>query len=260
MALTPVGAALTEAYSLAQGGIVSGALRRVLTLWGVLDITNLDASFAEYLTLTEPVISEAKHNSARAASGYYDMMRAAERVPGISPAGKFLADLVASGEMEMTLGPIGPAYIRKAITGGMTFEQAAAAAWVKQSGAMSHSVLAGGRDTIARKMQEDPGALGYQRHASSDCCAYCGLMASKGIVFKSKRAAFISAKSGKAYHLLCRCTPEPVFHRNSALSPSGKRFDDLYKKHKDLNEIRRELDGRSTKADEENTSGGESDG
>jgi hypothetical protein len=248
----PIATALTEAYSLAQGGIVSGALRRVLTLWGVLDITALDTSFAEYLTLAEPVIAEAKHNAARAASGYYDMLRAAEHVPGPSPAGKYLADLVASGEMEMTLGPIGPAYIRKAIEGGMTFEQAAAAAWVKQSGAMSHKVMGGSRDTLARRIEGDDRALGFQRSARGKCCAFCGVLASRGAVYKNRGAA-VRAANGKAYHDHCRCTPQPVFRRDTPLSDTGQRFRDLYKEHGDINEIRRSLDGRSTKAEEKSS-------
>lgn len=249
--------ALTRAHGAAQGEIVSGALRRVLTLWGVLDIENLDDSFAEYLRLAEPVLAEAKHNSARAASGYYDMLRTAERVPGTSPAGRYLADLVTSGEMELSLGPIGPAYIRKALEGGMTFEQATTAAWIKQSGQMSHSILGGGRDTLAHRIEGDDRALGFQRAPVGKCCAFCGVLASRGAVYKSRGAA-ITAKNGKRYHVHCRCQPQPVFRAGTPLSDAGQRFQKLYANHGDINEIRRHLDGRSTKA-EEKPSGGSAD-
>lgn len=247
--------ALTRAHGAAQGGIVSGALRRVLTFWGVLDVENLDQSFAEYLRVVEPVLAEAKHNSARAASGYYDMLRTAQHVPGTSPAGRYLADLVTSGEMELTLGPIGPAYVRKALEGGMTFEQAAAAAWVKQSGAMSHTILGGARDTLARRIEGDDRAKGFQRAPfDHNCCAFCGVLASRGAVYKSRGAAIL-AKSGKRYHPHCRCQPQPIFRSGTPLSDAGQRFKKLYDQHGDMNEIRRHLDGRS----EEKPSGGSAD-
>ncbi|OKI24424.1 hypothetical protein [Streptomyces sp. CB03911] len=258
-AATELAQALTRAHGATQGGLVSGALRRVLTLWGVLDIENLDDSFAEYLRLAEPVLAEAKHNSAKAAAGYYDMLRAAEGVPGTSQAGRFLADLVTSGEMELSLGPIGPAYIRKALDGGMTFEQAARAAWVKQSGQMSHSILGGSRDTLAHRIERDDRAIGFQRAPfDRNCCAFCGVLASRGAVYKARGAA-ITAKNGKRYHTHCRCQPQPVFRAGTPLSDAGQRFHKLYADHGDINEVRRHLDGRTTKAETENESGGSAD-
>ncbi|MCX4687288.1 hypothetical protein OG401_23800 [Kitasatospora purpeofusca] len=233
---------------------MSGALRQILAVWGVLDIQNLEASFAEYLTLSEPIIREAKHNSARAASGYYDMLRVAEAVPGPPPASKFLADLVASGELEMTLGPIGPAAIRKGIEAGMTFEQSAAAAWVKQSGQLAKHVQAGSRNTLAQRIAGDERALGFQRapHKDGKCCAFCGVVASRGAVYKDRATSIASSnpnRLGKDYHDHCRCTPQPIFRRDTPLSPAGERFAALYEKHKSLNEVRRELDGRETAFD-----------
>ncbi len=62
--------------------------------------------------------------------------------------------------------------------------------------------------------RHDPAALGYARRAlSTNPCAFCLMLVSRGPVYKDASAALLRDGSSEPYHDNCSCVAVPVFHR-----------------------------------------------
>ena len=113
-----------------------------------------------------------------------------------------------------------------------------------------------GRDTIADTAFGDPVRVGYARVPRAGCCAFCGLLASRGAVYRSSasaggvvgRGVDASETAGKrggqgkgvkargsrelqaSYHDSCRCVATPVFPGgdNSYVEYTTKFFEEKY--------------------------------
>ncbi len=70
------------------------------------------------------------------------------------------------------------------------------------TGSAQKSVADTGRGTISASVQEEPGARWY-RHASSNACPWCRVLATRDAVYRSERAAMKS-------HDWCNCVPAVV--------------------------------------------------
>lgn len=71
------------------------------------------------------------------------------------------------------------------------------AAIPRLEGVLSRAVFDAARDTVLHNIESEPGAK-WARHASSNACAFCAMMATRGAVYSSKAAAETVVGRGKA--------------------------------------------------------------
>lgn len=82
------------------------------------------------------------------------------------------------------------------------------------SGALQRFVLYSGRTTVARNVQLDRSRPRFARvPTGAKTCAWCGLLASRGFVYLTKRTAGIVAED---YHDDCNCAIVPSFEADDA--------------------------------------------
>ncbi|MEV6777014.1 hypothetical protein [Streptomyces syringium] len=85
-----------------------------------------------------------------------------------------------------------------------------------------------GRRTIEKAARADPAAVGWVRVTGGTCCAFCALLAMRGLIYADRESA-VRTGSGDSYHDRCACTPEPVFRgRPSDDEPQVAEWDELY--------------------------------
>lgn len=215
MARTPEGAQLTEAHRRLQGSLAAGTIRDLLTLWALVDPTNLRGTINPFARAGLAVVQARRRASATAASRYYVAFRQVEGIGGTA-----VVTTPPPLSPDIVLGAIrgaGLAGIRNARMRGATVAQAHDNGFVKLSGSAVQLVAGGGRDTLLGAVQGDPAAQGWQRVTDGDPCAFCAMVASRGIVSKDEAGAGFEA------HGHCGCTAEPAFE-GSSLLPANERF------------------------------------
>ncbi|MEV4739799.1 hypothetical protein [Streptomyces sp. NPDC049555] len=85
-----------------------------------------------------------------------------------------------------------------------------------------------GRRTIEKAARADPEAVGWVRVTGGNACAFCALLAMRGLVFADSTRARRTA-AGDPYHDRCACTAEPVFRgRPSDPEPEIAEWEALY--------------------------------
>jgi hypothetical protein len=132
-------------------------------------------------------------------------------------------------------------------------------------GGLQKMVAGASRDTIDANINRDPVLVGYARIPQAGCCSFCGMIASRGAVFRSaasagtvvgqgvdssialdqdgnRRKGYIGGvgggvkargvqKLGKKFHNFCRCVATPVFRDadNSAVTETAAKYDAMYR-------------------------------
>ena len=154
---------------------------------------------------------------------------------------------------ETTLRVTGPINIKARIARGEGPERAKRNALVEASGAASRHVLNGGRSTQLALVQNDRAALGWVRVTDGNPCAFCAMLASRGVTWgpyaKSSFAKADAKFSGKTFeaehdndprivgrgevkvHDGCGCGIALVFRRDDPLLDQGKQYRQLWDQH-----------------------------
>lgn len=215
MARTPEGARLTEGHRLMQGLIAAGVLREILRSWGVVDPTNLRGTIDPFARAGLVLVQAGRRASAAVSQRYYVAFRQLE-----GAAGAVAVTTAPAPPDEVVAGAIrgaGLAGIQRARRAGATVEAAHENGAVKIAGSAMQLVAGGGRETLMGAIRSDPAARGWQRVTDSSPCAFCRMIASRGIVFKTDASARFEA------HGHCGCTAEPAFE-GSRVRPDNERF------------------------------------
>lgn len=223
MAVTGAGAKLTEGHRRAQIRTLDNLLAWFVAEWST-DVAFDPATFVAFVQSAAPEVAAAYQLSAEVAERYYRAFRAAEGIPGV-PAVVRLAEMPPEAfvrELERTNAP---GYARALRAAGMGDAQAARRVLARVMLSATQSALAGGRDMLAESLSADPRALGWQRVASSSCCAFCALLAARGPVYGTAR----SAGRGRHWHPGCKCTVEPVFSRRTKLPATSRRYAEIWR-------------------------------
>jgi hypothetical protein len=102
-------------------------------------------------------------------------------------------------------------------------------------GTSARIALDGGRTTIVNTVASDPVALGWYRVTDGEPCAFCALMASRGVVYKDhafdrSNTQFTGPGMAKV-HNDCGCGFAPSFTRKQELPEISKVADQIYTKH-----------------------------
>lgn len=192
MAATLAGRRLTEAYRLAQIRLGAQTVAQMRAVWRLLDPTDLDGTFEQWLVVALPVIQAQRSASSRLAAEYLDLFATIEGHRPITPVVAGRADTRAVTTSLMVTGPVS---IKRAVAVGAPLETAIDVAEASSAAAAVRHVLNGGRETVTAT------APRYQRVTSGKACAYCSSIA--GITFQGDD--IFKAHDG------CACSAEPVF-------------------------------------------------
>lgn len=203
MALTVQGAQLTEAHRAAQLAARAGSLRQLVDLWRVVDPLNLSDTINVFAKAAAILAGQGYEQSGAISARYYSLFRTVEiGAPGaaVRPALRPGVDVLAGQIRGAALSGI-----IEARRGGLTVPQASQRGLVRTAGALGKLILNGGRRTIITATQADRQALGWGRVTSGGACAFCKMLAARGPVYKSAKAADFEPHDG------CGCTPEVVY-------------------------------------------------
>ena len=112
-------------------------------------------------------------------------------------------------------------------------EAARQQAGIATAGHASRMVKDGARSYVHQAAQADPRAIGFVRVTDGDPCAFCAMLASRGLVlYSSKRAATLT-EDGDKYHPNCNCHAEPVFsadhYKTSPLFAANRQYEEAWK-------------------------------
>lgn len=224
MALTPTGAALTEAHRLAQVALSKSTVSEFLAAWGLLAAKTgpqLYDAFPGYARMAKLIIDANRSKSSRLAAAYLQTFRTAEGAT--VPLTAAMADELAEREAIGTLALTGPAVINHDLRNGRPLEAAMRNAFVQSAGAVTRFVHNAGRETIERSVLRDEAAYGVARVTDGNPCSFCAMLASRGAVYKSAMTAKFKA------HAHCSCTSEPVYGTDGYLTPGrSQEFSDLW--------------------------------
>jgi hypothetical protein len=215
VARTAAGEALTEAHRAIQIRLATGLARDLAVLWRPVDPTDIRGTLEPFTRAGTAVTLNARRASASAAQTYYTMFRQVEGIPGA-----FSAALALEPAPEVLRGGLFGAGARGIMNGrrrGMSVTRAAQNGFVKASGAAIQIAANGGRETLLGAVNADPQAQGYQRVTDGDPCAFCQMIASRGIIAYDESSASFES------HGHCGCTAEPAFE-GSQISPRNATY------------------------------------
>ena len=203
MAATAEGTLLTARHRRVQAGITARTLRLVAATWPLLDLRRLDDTAPGWAAQALGLLRGGHALSARAAMSYFAAYRLAEGATGSPPDVVAPAlDLEAARTSLLVTGPVA---IKQATGRGTGIEQAGRDALSRVLASSQRHVQAGGRGVIVEAVRRDRQALGWARVASADACAFCGMLASRGAVYKSEDSGEFEAHDG------CGCDVEAAY-------------------------------------------------
>jgi hypothetical protein len=277
---------LVEQHRRAQVGVQAGFLAEFLAAWGLLRTEDLDRSTPQWLRIVIRLIRLFRQESADLSLQHYrdlrrigapdtefpepevafdlgnlvDPERRIRRQTGPSVPARVERELRqitrparltihwdrADRAAVSSLQVAGPINIKARISRGEQPEAAKRAALVDASGAGSRQVLNGGRSTQLALVQNDRAALGWVRVTDGNPCAFCAMLASRGVTWgpyaKSSFAKANEKFSGKTFeaehdndprivgrgevkvHDHCGCGIALVFRRDDPLLDQGKEY------------------------------------
>lgn len=216
----------------AQVAIKTGFLAQFVQTWDLLDFNRIDATAFEWVRAALSVIRPWRQRSADRAAADYLKSRQLTLPPAkrVSLAPR-MQDVKVDWQglddaAKLSLLDQGPGELKRIIgVGEQTPEEASASALRSAGAAASRHVLAGGRETSLALVQADPAAIGWVRVTSDSPCAFCALLSSRGIAYRSEKSASFAA------HSSCSCVASPVWDKNAPLPGRSAEFAKFYKDH-----------------------------
>lgn len=236
-----------EAYQQVIDGLSTVAFAQIKALLQSLDNPNpiafRDALLATYPELMRPFIGSASDVAAQ----WYKTLRTNA---GISSSFRVVPAQASVDQLEAGLRySLSPLFQPEKFIGSDVLSMLA--------GFSQKMIANSGRDTISETAFADPVRTGWARVPRAGCCAFCGLLASRGAVYLSSasaggvvgRGVDASVTAGKrggqgkgvkargsrelqaSYHDSCRCVVTPLFPGadNSYVEYTTKYFDDIYR-------------------------------
>jgi hypothetical protein len=217
---------VASAARTAQLGIRARLMVDVAKLWPLLDRKNVSATFPGWLEAMKSVTRLYHRESSAAAGAAY---RQAREVATLSPAPESLvriADDPVDEWLEKAFRYSGPALLDKDTARPNT-------ALSTTIGTASRIAQDGGRVTTLETTAADPVALGWYRVTGPNPCAFCALLASRGIVYHGdafdRSDARFHGEGEFKVHNHCSCILAPAFSRDQELPASSKVALDVYR-------------------------------
>lgn len=197
---TDAGRRLSEAHRQAQVRLGAQTVARLIRVWPLLDLNDLDGTAEAWLTAAGAVTEAQRQASIGLAAAYARALRTVETgstegftIPPSQP--------VDPDALRTSLLVTGPLSVKRAMTRGVSLAAASETAMAASSAAGMRHSLNGGRELIRGAVRADPKAKGYQRATSGNACAYCAGKA--GVRFSSDE--IFHAHDG------CACMAVPAY-------------------------------------------------
>jgi len=172
-----------------------------------------DRLFAAYPELVAPFVEAAGVTAAQ----WYSEVRAEADV-----GGSFAPVVAASVPADQARGMVFRAMSPR-------FGQSGSTVFRLLSGSTQRLIAGGARNTIEASSRADRVRVGYQRMPAPGCCAFCGMLASRGPIYRSEETA---SSIYTRYHDHCRCIAVPVFSGkseiNSVLEATQAKYLGMY--------------------------------
>lgn len=231
-------------YRSAQLGLTRLVTRQMRGLRRLILPSRLRSSVPDWIGAVQAVVDQYGATSGALAAEYYEAERAAARA-----AGAFTAPLAPPPDDEQVanslrwatkdLWPRDPDDPQTTEVQKLPIEQRLDAAETKAEAVVQKLVADQGRGTIQRAVRQDRQAVGYARAASLGACAFCKLMASRGMVFKTSSSAgrdandrFTGDASVVKFHDNCHCSIIPVYRgQQFELSDHAQEWSRLYQEY-----------------------------
>lgn len=213
-----------------QLAIRARLMQDVTRLWPLLDAKRLDTTFSGWLRAMTMLVRSYRGQSAAAASSAY---RIAREHATMSPAPASLVKIAPEPDPEWlsrAFGYSGPGMLSRDTARPNT-------ALTMTLGTASRVVLDAGRTTTLDTVKADPVAVGWYRVTDGKPCAFCALLASRGIVYKEhsfdgSNGRFTGDGMSKV-HNDCGCGFSPAFNRDHALPDISQQAAEVYRNRGD---------------------------
>lgn len=197
-----------------QLAIRARLMKDVLTLWPVLDAKRLDETFPGWLRAMILLVTNYHGQSSQAAAAFYRQAR------------RQALDVTTPGSVVRLAPDPSPEWLTRALgyaAPGMLTREAAqpGTALSTTLGTASRIALDGGRTTVLGTVKHDPRAVGYYRVTDGHPCAFCALLASRGVVYKKDTAGFQA-------HNDCGCSGAPAFSRSQEIPEISRVAAQVY--------------------------------
>ncbi len=221
MAATDVGRRLTEEHRRAQVALTARTVGRLILVGRLLTPGTLGDP-AVWETAALAVVRADRRRSAALAAAYLTRFRAAER--GVAAAAPVMdaADIPA-GRARAALQLVGPVAAKARIARGVPPETAVEQSRVGAARAGMRQVADGGRGVLTDTVAADPQADGWFRVTDSGPCAFCALLASRGL-YRSEDSGDFQAHDG------CNCGVEPRYRRDAEWPGRAREFAAEYRR------------------------------
>lgn len=201
MAHNALATELTRAHRTGQIEVGARTAATVGLLGSLLDINDLDGSYPLWAAAVASAVAGGYQESQVLASGYVEAFRDAEigRQPG-----PIVTPVMRTQEVLTDLRIKGPVRVKTLLGSGVAAEVALTRGIAASEGAAIRQALAGGRRTVYQSAIADPEAGKWRRVTDGEPCAFCGMLAGRGPVYRSRE----TAGADRDWHDYCGCTAE----------------------------------------------------
>ncbi|MFD7109173.1 hypothetical protein ACFWAF_03150 [Streptomyces microflavus] len=213
-----------------QRGLSRLLVRDVRKLRRLIIPSRMQETVPDWIEAVRALVGEYGTASASAAADFYEAERVAARVTG-----RFTVPLLDPPPNEQVdnslrwatkdLWPRDPDGPKTTAAQRAPLEARLEAAEKKAEGVAQKLVTDQGRGTVQAAVQQDRMAVGYARAAALGACAFCKLLAARGMVYARDTADFRA-------HDGCNCGVIPVFRgQRFELSAHAQEWDRLYREY-----------------------------
>jgi hypothetical protein len=200
-------------YAAAQDDVVALAHADLVRWWAELDVSDGRAAAAALESFMSELTAAYGSVAAALAADFYDQLREGAGAPNLFRAN--LADPAPPPQVEAAARwAAGPLF------GG----EGPNAALDHAAGAVQRLVVQPARDTIALNVRRDPARPGWARVPRGKGCAFCRMLAGRGAVYSSAKAA----GEMRAFHDHCKCQAVPVW-RGQKLPYDADELEQQYR-------------------------------
>jgi hypothetical protein len=176
---------LTRQHRAAQAAIGRAVVRPIRQTAQTAPLADVDGWFERVLPRLLRIVAAGWAASRNQASRYLIRHAALEGVD-VEPVRALWTPQRVIASARVT----GPVAFKEHVESFHAPEGAKQAMVTRLTGAMQRQALAGGRDTLARTIEESDSIVGWRRVTDADPCAFCAMLASRGAVYNERTVRF----------------------------------------------------------------------
>jgi hypothetical protein len=214
-------ASLAAGFYSSQAFLAASSIADILAVWSQLNLQDVRSSWPALQTAVAALIQNRYSRAVTLGQSYYQQARQAAGVPGAAELAT--PDPPGDDLISATLDATGPYGMLGRIKAGQQVAQAMENSGVIMAGAGQRLITNGARQAVLQSVDADKRAVAWMRVTSSNPCAFCAMLASRGGVYRTETSASFEA------HSHCMCVAAPVFSHADA---QATRNNPLYQQWK----------------------------